>query len=160
MSRMFYRHRDGSIRDYPEFGLRDEHSPAYTTSIPISNQTDLIDEILPKGIEFELKTQEITEKKAIKNDQGKPPLSILTKESLYAEARGFEYGHKKYGDKHNYKLGMEWTRMLDASMRHIVAFSNKEDIDSESGLNHLWHAKCCLAMLIYYYENKKGLDDR
>lgn len=98
--------------------------------------------------------------KGIKHDQGKPKLSLLTKESLIAEAKAFEYGAAKYKDKHNYKNGMEWSRIIDAAMRHIVAFSNKEDFDEESKLNHIWHAKACLAMLIYYYENKVGTDDR
>lgn len=94
-----------------------------------------------------------------KNDNGKVPLSILTKESLYAEARAFEYGAKKYS-RHNYKKGLEWSRIIDACLRHVTAFNSKEDFDKESSLNHLWHAKACLAMLIYYYENKVGKDDR
>lgn len=94
-----------------------------------------------------------------KFDQGKPPLSILTKESLIAEAQAFAYGELKYS-RHNYKLGMNWNRIIDASLRHITAFNSGEDMDQESGLNHLWHAKACLAMLIYYYENKVGTDDR
>lgn len=95
----------------------------------------------------------------VKHDQGKPMLSLLTKESLVAEARAFEYGMRKY-NKHNYKLGMDWSRVLDAAMRHLVAFSNGETYDEESKLNHLWHCKACLAMLIYYYENNIGKDDR
>jgi hypothetical protein len=96
---------------------------------------------------------------ATKNDLGKPPLSILTKESLIAEAQAFAYGAKKY-DRNNYKKGMDWTRIIDAAMRHLSAFNAKEDFDVESGLNHLWHTKACIAMLIYYYENKVGKDDR
>lgn len=95
----------------------------------------------------------------VKNDQGKVPLSILSSESLIAEARAFEYGAEKYA-RNNYKKGMKWSRILDAALRHIVAFNNREDFDNESKLNHLWHAKACLAMLIYYYENKVGDDDR
>ena len=98
-------------------------------------------------------------KKGIKFDSEKPPLSILTKESLIAEARAFEYGAKKY-NRNNYKLGMDWSRIIDATLRHLISFNNKEDFDDESKLNHLWHAKACLAMLIYYYENKVGKDDR
>lgn len=97
--------------------------------------------------------------KGTKNDSGKVPLSILTIESLTAEARAFEYGAKKYS-RNNYKNGMEWSRMLDATLRHVMAFNAKQDLDEESNLNHLWHAKACLAMLIYYYENKVGTDDR
>jgi hypothetical protein len=95
----------------------------------------------------------------IKHDKGKTPLSILTKESLKAEADALGYGANKYG-KDNYKKGMEWSRVIDACMRHLVAFNSKEDIDNESGLSHLAHAKANLAILIYYTENKIGKDDR
>lgn len=95
----------------------------------------------------------------VKYDQGKSPLSILTKESLKAEADALSYGAAKYG-KNNYKKGMDWCRVIDACMRHLVAFNSKEDIDSESGLSHLAHAKANLAILIYYYENKVGMDNR
>ena len=98
-------------------------------------------------------------KEGKKFDKGKVPLSILTIESLTAEARAFEYGARKY-DKNNYKKGMAWSRVLDSLMRHIMAFNSKEDFDTESTLNHLWHAKACLGMLIYYYERKLGTDDR
>lgn len=99
------------------------------------------------------------EERGVKFDAEKPQLSILTRESLIAEARAFEYGAKKYS-RNNYKKGMEWTRLIDASLRHITAFNAGEDVDNESSLNHLWHAKACLAMLIYYYENRVGTDDR
>jgi len=95
----------------------------------------------------------------IKHDQGKIPLSILTKESLEAEAKALAYGAAKYG-RQNYKKGMEWSRVIDATLRHITAFNSGEDFDPESGLNHIAHAKTNLAMLIYYYENKIGKDDR
>ena len=45
-------------------------------------------------------------------------------------------------------------------MRHILAFVNKEENDTESNLNHLAHARACLAMLLYYVDTKKGTDDR
>lgn len=98
-------------------------------------------------------------KQGTKFDSGKPKLSILTKESLIAETKALEYGAEKY-TRNNYKAGMDWTRVIDATLRHIIAFNNKEDFDNESKLNHLWHAKANLAMLIYYYENKIGNDDR
>lgn len=95
----------------------------------------------------------------VKFDTGKPQLSLLTRESLVAEARAFEYGAKKY-NKNNYKKGMKWSRVIDAAMRHLVAFNEKESVDEESGLCHLDHAKACLGMLVYYYEREVGEDDR
>lgn len=99
------------------------------------------------------------EGEAVKADSGKAALSILTPESLSYEARAFEYGAQKYS-KNNYKLGMSWSRVSDAALRHLVAWAAGEDMDPESGLNHLAHAKACLGMLIYYIEKKVGTDDR
>lgn len=98
-------------------------------------------------------------KEGTKFDQGKPQLSLVSFESVAGEARAMEYGKNKYG-RNNYKGGMDWTRLLDAALRHIMAFSKGEDNDEESTLNHLYHAKANLGMLIYYYENKLGKDDR
>lgn len=98
-------------------------------------------------------------KEGIKHDTGKPPLSLISYESLIGEARALEYGAAKYG-KNNYKLGMDWSRLLDAAMRHISAFAHGESLDPESKLSHLFHAKASLGMLIYYVENELGKDDR
>jgi hypothetical protein len=95
----------------------------------------------------------------IKFDQDKIQLSLITRESIEAEAKAFAYGANKYG-RDNYKKGMNWSRLLDATLRHVFAFMDGQDFDDESKLNHLAHAKTNLAMLIYYYENKVGTDDR
>lgn len=94
-----------------------------------------------------------------KFDSGKPQLSMCPLEGLIHEAKAFEYGAEKYG-RNNYKLGMKWSRLIDASLRHIHAFANKEDLDKESLIHHLGHAKATIGMLLYYIENKKGEDDR
>lgn len=107
----------------------------------------------PVETEIQLPTE------GIKHDTGKPPLSLISYESLIGEARALEYGAGKYG-KNNYKLGMDWSRLLDAAMRHISAFAHGESNDPESSLSHLFHAKASLGMLIYYVENELGKDDR
>ena len=94
-----------------------------------------------------------------KHDKGKAKLSLISFESMAGEAKAMEYGIQKYS-RNNYKAGMDWTRLIDASLRHLVAFAHKEDVDKESLLNHLYHCKANLGMLIYYYENKLGKDDR
>ena len=98
-------------------------------------------------------------KTSVKHDGGKAQLSIIPKVALEYEAQALMYGANKYG-RDNYKLGMEYTRLLDATLRHIYAFREKEDDDPESSLSHLGHARANLAMLIYYVENEIGTDDR
>ena len=95
----------------------------------------------------------------IKLDAGKPKLSLLNKDFLHGTAKALGYGIDKYG-RNNYKLGMEWTRVIDATLRHMAAFTSGENIDEESKLSHLNHAAACLNILIYYYENDVGTDDR
>ncbi len=95
----------------------------------------------------------------IKHDQDKPDLSLLPKEALEAMAFAFQYGEKKYG-RHNFRAGMDWHRPLAAALRHITAFNDGEDLDSESGVSHLGHALAAISMLIVYQTKKVGKDTR
>ena len=83
-----------------------------------------------------------------KHDEGKADLSLLPRVGLEAEARALMFGEKKYG-RYNYTMGFDSHRLVAAAMRHIVAYQDGEDLDQESGLSHLAHAKACLAMMIH-----------
>ena len=96
---------------------------------------------------------------AIKDDNGKPPLSLLPKSFLDGVALTLGDGEKKYG-RYNYLKGMKWSRMMDAAMRHITAFNEGEDRASDSNLSHLHHAAACLAILSEYQAKGVGVDDR
>ena len=85
--------------------------------------------------------------KGTKYDQDKADLSLIPYSAQEAEARVFGFGAKKYG-RDNYKAGMESHRLIAACMRHIGAYNQGENLDAESGLSHLAHARCCLSMLI------------
>jgi hypothetical protein len=63
-------------------------------------------------------------------------------------------------DAHNWRKGMNRSPLIDAAMRHLNAFNDAEDIDPESGLPHLAHARCCLGFLIEYATKGLGTDDR
>lgn len=94
-----------------------------------------------------------------KDDQAKPDLSLLPKEFLEEVAKAFMHGEKKYG-RYNYRAGMDWHRLVAACLRHISAFNEGEDTDSESNYSHLGHAGACIAMLLVYQTNKLGKDTR
>jgi len=55
---------------------------------------------------------------------------------------------------------MEYTRLADAAYRHLSQFMDGEDIDQESGNNHLFHALASIAMLVDMTENNPDMDDR
>jgi hypothetical protein len=84
---------------------------------------------------------------------------MIPRTALEQEANIFYFGAKKYG-RDNYKNGMKWTRLVDACLRHVIAFADGENTDPESGQSHLAHARCCLAMLLYYENKQVGEDDR
>lgn len=94
-----------------------------------------------------------------KFDQGKPPISLIPRQAIEGCAQAFAYGAKKYGT-HNYRKGISYSRLLDACMRHVVAFADGEDKDPESDLSHIYHALACLSMLSYMESLGEGYDDR
>jgi hypothetical protein len=96
---------------------------------------------------------------ALKYDDGKPPLSWIPREALVSLAKVMAYGADKYG-KDNFRKGMEWRRLADASLRHLTSWVDGEDNDQESGLSHLGHAMFGLAVLCLYQTKGIGLDDR
>jgi hypothetical protein len=101
---------------------------------------------------------------ARKDDAGKPPISLIPRSAILATARVMASGAKKYG-RQNWRSngGLDWSRVIDAAMRHMLAFADGEDYDNGeggSGELHLANAICCLAFLIEYHEKGLGTDDR
>lgn len=94
-----------------------------------------------------------------KTDSGKPRMSLINRRANIEEAKVLGFGEVKY-DAWNWSKGMKWSRVLDAALRHIAAFADGEDVDPESGISHLAHARCCLGFLIDYEESHPELDDR
>ncbi len=96
---------------------------------------------------------------AIKYDSGKPRLDLIPLESLSGVAAVFEYGANKYS-KDNWKNGLEYSRLLGATLRHLAAWQSGQDLDEESGLSHLDHAITSLLFINYYRTHNLGRDDR
>ncbi len=95
----------------------------------------------------------------IKYDQEKIRTDLLSASAIEEVAKVLTYGAKKY-TAHNWRLGMAWSRLLGASIRHVFAFMRGEDRDPETGFCHLAHAMCCLMFLLEFYLTKNGNDDR
>ena len=96
---------------------------------------------------------------ALKFDDGKLPLHLLSTEAMNQTAAVLAFGAQKYAE-HNWRKGFVWSRPLSAAMRHITAFNAGEDKDPESGLSHLAHAACCIMFLLEFEKTHKELDDR
>lgn len=102
---------------------------------------------------------EVTVAEGKKFDEGKPPLGLLSREALVQVARVLAFGAAKY-DAHNWRQGIAWQRPLDAAMRHILAFNEGEDNDTETGLSHLAHAMCELMFVLEFQHTHPELDNR
>lgn len=69
-----------------------------------------------------------------------------------------EFGLRKYG-RNNWKKGMEWSRLLDSSMRHLLAILCGETIDSDSGYTHLLMSLGGLDMFLGSVDIEVGVND-
>lgn len=96
---------------------------------------------------------------ALKFDQNKLPLNLLSTEAMNQTAAVLAFGADKYAE-HNWRAGFAWSRPLAAAMRHLTAFNDGEDKDPESGLSHLAHAACCIMFLLEFEKTHQELDDR
>jgi hypothetical protein len=96
---------------------------------------------------------------AIKYDDDKLPLHLLSTTALEQIAEVLQFGAQKYA-AHNWRKGFVWSRPLSAAMRHLLAFNNGEDRDPESNLSHLAHAACCIMFLLEFEKTRPELDDR
>ena len=94
-----------------------------------------------------------------KFDQGKPKFSLLPTKALKLVAQIFTGGEVKYG-AYNHMKGTTWCRYWDAASRHMNAWLDGEDLDPESGKNHLAHAIASLLILLCMVLRGKGTDNR
>lgn len=98
--------------------------------------------------------------KAKTNDEGKLPLAWLPWAAIEAIAEVQLFGHQKYKNFNNYRLGMEVSRNASCALRHIMEYLKGNTIDPESGLHHLGHALCRLAFILQNEAEGTAIDDR
>ncbi len=94
-----------------------------------------------------------------KLDTGKTLMSLIPFAALTEIGKVLTFGAKKYA-AHNWRKGMDWSRLQGALLRHYTAFSEGEDNDPETGLPHLAHLGCCVLFLLEYQLKGLGKDDR
>lgn len=95
----------------------------------------------------------------VKHDSGKAPMDLIPTSALIAEAKVLEFGKTKYG-AHNWRGGLAYSRLIAAALRHLTSFNNGEDVDPETGLSHIAHARCCTGFLLEMIESRPDMDDR
>jgi hypothetical protein len=94
-----------------------------------------------------------------KFDEDKPRLDLVPVAHIFAVARGFTYGCKKYEDN-NWRKGIPANKLIGSIQRHLEKFRAGEDIDAESGLCHLDLIGANLSMLDEQRLTRPDLDNR
>jgi len=90
----------------------------------------------------------------------KVPFSVLPAPVIAEVGLGLLEGARKYG-RHNYRVaGVRASVYYDAFFRHIMAWWEGEDIDSDSGLNHVTKAIADLMVLRDSMMRGNWKDDR
>jgi len=94
-----------------------------------------------------------------KYDEKKPMMDLLPPEALTEIAKVLTFGAEKY-DRGNWAKGLNYSRVISATLRHLNAYNAGEDKDPESGMSHIAHAACNLTFLLHFIKHNPELDDR
>ena len=90
----------------------------------------------------------------------KTPISVLPAQVLMETGLALYEGDRKYG-RSNYRVaGVRSSVYYDACMRHLMSWWDGQDIDPDSGLNHVTKAIAGLMVLRDAMLNDKCSDDR
>ena len=90
----------------------------------------------------------------------KAPMSTVPANVLAEIGVAMLEGSMKYG-RHNYRAaGVRGSVYYDGVMRHLMAWWEGEDIDPDSGMNHIVKAMTSLVVLRDAMHNDKWSDDR
>ena len=85
---------------------------------------------------------------SLKADVGKPHLTLVPNDIIFAIARVREYGVDKYKTVDGWR-DVSVERYRNAAYRHWLAYlDDPQGVDDESGLPHLHHAACNIAFLV------------
>lgn len=94
-----------------------------------------------------------------KADGDKLQMGLISSRFLRGLAGVLTFGATKYS-KHNWRQGIELSRLYNALQRHLTDWNDGIDLDPETQKSHLYHAACCLMFLAELSETRPELDDR
>ncbi len=95
----------------------------------------------------------------LRYDAGKLRMDLVPMSTLRSLARVLGKGAEKYAPN-NWRRGMEYSKVVACLLRHLSQWVDGEDIDQESGLNHLDHIMANAAFLVEYNDYYPEGDDR
>lgn len=92
--------------------------------------------------------------------EDKPRMDLVPPSLVKAAATIMTFGAVKHGENDWRNKPYAWGAIYSSLQRHMTAWFDGEDKDSEWNKSHLWHAACCLSFLIEYEEKGIGIDNR
>lgn len=111
----------------------------------------------PEG-DFSLGMKPTNPKDAVGSD--KIPLHLWPTTATALGSMALLDGMLKYGRTNYRAIGVRSSIYYDATIRHMNAWFEGEDLDPDSGLDHLAHALACIAVLVDAKAAGKLNDDR
>jgi len=97
--------------------------------------------------------------RAIRHDEGKPHMDLLSPIAMFGTAQVMTHGLKKYPGS-QWKKGMAWSKVTASLLRHMFKFMAGEDVDEETGCLHIDCVAANAMFLQEYARKHKDLDDR
>lgn len=139
---MLNKHDINDMRDYPQPYIDKKGSLQFQQA-----------QAIPSGL------QAANLMKGTKHDQDKLRMDLIDAKAMEGLAAVLTFGANKYA-AHNWRNGINYSRILAAMLRHISAIQRGEYIDPESGLPHINHVGCCWMFLSNFMaEQRDDLND-
>lgn len=123
------------------------------------SEWDQYQEALKAGDDFAASevVRRAEERKRVKNDAGKPMLTLVPRQIIWDICETRMYGLKKYPEAENWRK-VEVERYRDAAFRHFMAYlDDPQGKDAESGIEHYKHLAFNVAC-ICELEKENGQD--
>ena len=131
--------------------------PAEVPIAPLDPQPEAVAEPIDMS---KVTTTELADvNQALRYNKGKPQLSYTPLALMEAVSHVMEFGASKY-ERDNWKKGFPYLSLVDSLQRHLMAWSEGEDVDPESGLNHMWHVACNVGFICHQLKHGIGTDNR
>ena len=90
----------------------------------------------------------------------KPPLSLIPSVALVHCAMAMSDGDSKYNAYNWRDCAVQARIYVDAALRHLLQWLEREETAGDSGIHHLGHAMACCAILLDAQHNNSLVDDR
>lgn len=84
----------------------------------------------------------------LKYDKDKTRMELFPPWAFEEVSKVLTHGAKKYGPRNWELVDRHVDRYMGAALRHIMAYQQGANLDTESNLHHLAHAACCLLFIL------------